>query len=140
MQDDADARSKNILTGAVGIHELNDHVLVLPAQGNALAVRMADGIVLVDSGSGRGMTAKMINHLREWSDLPVKAICYSHGHMGYNDGAADWLRHAAERGNSRPNCAAGARRRSVPTSPRRSTPLRRTCWSAARQAGRRQTS
>lgn len=102
MQDDADAKSKNILTGAVGVKELNDHVLVLPAQGNALAVRLADGIVLVDSGSGRGMTARMIGFLRNWSDLPVKAICYSHGHAGYNDGAADWLKHATERGEPAP--------------------------------------
>lgn len=102
MQDDANATSKNILTGAVGVRELNDHVLILPAQGNALAVKQPDGIVLVDSGSGRGMTARMIQHLREWSDLPVKAICYSHGHMGYNDGAGDWLRHAADRGDPAP--------------------------------------
>ena len=69
MQDDADAKTKNILSGAVGVRELNDHVLILPAQGNALAVKMADGIVLVDSGSGRGMTARMIQYLRDWSDL-----------------------------------------------------------------------
>lgn len=102
MQDDADAKTKNILSGAVGVRELNDHVLILPAQGNALAVKMADGIVLVDSGSGRGMTARMIQYLRDWSDLPVKAICYSHGHVGYNDGAADWLQHASERGDPAP--------------------------------------
>lgn len=103
MQDNSDATSKNILSGAEGTRELNDHVLILPAQGNALAVKTGDGIVLVDSGAGHGQTARMIQALRAWSDLPVAAICYSHGHAGYNDGVADWLAHAAERGDPAPD-------------------------------------
>lgn len=102
MRDDANAASTNILQGSEGARQLTDNVMILPAQGNALAVKTADGIVLVDSGSGRGATAKMIAKLREWSDLPVKAICYSHGHAGYNDGAADWLEHARLRGEEAP--------------------------------------
>ena len=44
----------------------------------------------------------MIDTLREWSDLPVSAICYSHGHAGYNDGVGSWLKHAEERGEPAP--------------------------------------
>ncbi|WP_416897016.1 MAG: alkyl sulfatase dimerization domain-containing protein [Minwuia sp.] len=102
MRDDADATTKNILSGAEGIKEVNDHVLILPAQGNALAVKAREGLVLVDSGPGRGATKKMMAALREWSDLPVRAICYSHGHVGYNDGVRMWVDAAAERGEAAP--------------------------------------
>lgn len=102
MQDEADANTKNVLSGAEGVREINDRVLILPAQGNALAVNTASGIVLVDSGPGRGMTRRMMAALREWSDAPVRAICYSHGHVGYNDGVSMWLEAAKERGEPVP--------------------------------------
>ena len=103
MQDNADATTKNVLSGAEGTRQLTENVLILPAQGNALAVRTADGIVLVDSGAGHGMTARMIASMRDWSDLRVMAICYSHGHAGYNDGVADWIEHARVRGEAPPD-------------------------------------
>ncbi|WP_417515322.1 alkyl sulfatase dimerization domain-containing protein [Minwuia sp.] len=102
MQDEADATAKNILAGAEGTRQLTENVLILPAQGNALAVKAGEGIVLVDSGAGRGATQKMIGILRDWSDLPVTAICYSHGHAGYNDGVSDWIEHAKARGEEPP--------------------------------------
>jgi len=102
MRDEADATSTNILKGAAGAQQLTDRVMILPAQGNALAVQSGDGIVLVDSGTGRGATAKMISILRDWTDLPVTAICYSHGHAGYNDGVTDWIAHCRERGEPAP--------------------------------------
>ncbi len=102
MRDEADASTRNILSGAEGVKEVNDRVLILPAQGNALAVKTEGGLILVDAGPGRGATKRMMAALREWSDLPVRAICYSHGHVGYNDGVRMWMDAAAERGDVPP--------------------------------------
>ena len=102
MHENSDATDTDVLKGAEGLRELNDHVLILPAQGNALAVRTDNGVVLVDSGPGRGATKRMIEALRGWTDDPVHAICYSHGHVGYNDGVRDWMAHAEQRGEPKP--------------------------------------
>ncbi|MCO6188494.1 alkyl sulfatase dimerization domain-containing protein [Rhizobium sp. L1K21] len=102
MTEDEDAPAVRVLSGAEGIRELGSYALILPAQGNALAVRTDSGVVLVDSGPGGGVTARMIAALRAWSDAPVRAICYSHGHAGYNDGVRDWLTHAVGRGDPAP--------------------------------------
>lgn len=102
MRDEANATTKNVLSGAEGVRALNERVLILPAQGNALAVLTDAGIVLVDSGPGGGATRRMMAALREWSDAPVRAICYSHGHVGYNDGVGMWLQAAKDRGEPAP--------------------------------------
>ncbi len=65
---------------------VTDGVCVLPAQGNALAIKTDEGVVLVDTGRGGKMTERMIAELRTLTDAPVSAICYSHGHVGYNAG------------------------------------------------------
>lgn len=106
MPDDIQRDANTVLKGAEGVRELNPDVLILPAQGNSLAIRTDRGIVMMDSGPGRGTTDRMIAALREWSNDPVRAICYSHGHMGYNDGMAKWLQHAADRGDPAPDLIA----------------------------------
>jgi len=106
--EDSSASATRVLSGAEGLRALGLRVLILPAQGNALAVRTDRGVVLVDSGAGGGMTARMIKALRDWTDAPVRAICYSHGHAGYNDGVRDWLAHAADRGDPAPQLIAQA--------------------------------
>ena len=139
-----------------------DGVWVLAAQGNALAIETDQGVVLVDTGRGGKMTEGMIAELRTLTDAPVSAICYSHGHVGYNAGLPQWVDHNAaqamdRRASSltatcRPATPAIARPRvtrrsstrcsppgSVPCStrsrsirPRRST----TTWSCPNPAGR----
>ena len=108
MNEDAAAPAAKVLSGAEGLRELSPRVLILPAQGNALAVRTDRGLVLDGSGPGRGATARMIRALRDWCDDPVRAICHSHGHGGYTDGVRDWLAHAAERGDPPPALIAQA--------------------------------
>ena len=49
-------KTKNILEGAEGFREVLPGIHILPAQGNALAVEGDEGIVLMDSGPGRGAT------------------------------------------------------------------------------------
>ncbi|MFV0473436.1 MAG: alkyl sulfatase dimerization domain-containing protein [Pikeienuella sp.] len=90
---------RNVLSGAEGVREISPEILILPGQGNALAVRTDSGVVLVDSGPGGRATAAMIRHLRDWTDDPVRAICFSHGHAGYNYGLKDWIAHAEARGD-----------------------------------------
>ena len=96
----------NMLGGTEGVKEVADGIHILPGQGNCLSVDVGDGIVLVDSGPGGPVTRAMIGTLRELSDKPVMAICYSHGHAGYNAGIPKWLAHNEERGDPRPRLIA----------------------------------
>jgi alkyl sulfatase BDS1-like metallo-beta-lactamase superfamily hydrolase len=86
--------------------EVSAGVWVLPAQGNAFAVDTAEGLVLVDTGPGGSPTRRMIQALRACSQSPIMAICYSHGHTGYNFGIQQVLDHVAERGERPPRIIA----------------------------------
>ncbi|MEY4010426.1 MAG: hypothetical protein RLZZ93_1118, partial [Actinomycetota bacterium] len=97
--------SELISSDAGGV-EVTPGVWILPGQGNALAVKTVAGVVLVDTGPGGSQTEKMIAALRARTDAPVVAICYSHGHFGYNFGVPQWLDHNAERGDAPPRLIA----------------------------------
>ncbi len=86
--------------------EVAAKVWVLQGQGNALAVETEAGVILVDSGAGGSRTDAMISSLRERTRAPIHAICYSHGHLGYNAGVPQWLAHAEERGDPTPRLVA----------------------------------
>ena len=86
--------------------EVTPGVWVLPSQGNGFAVETPDGVVVVDTGPGGRKTDEMIAALRAVTDSPVLAICYSHGHFGYNFGVPQWLDHNAERGDAAPRLIA----------------------------------
>ena len=87
-------------------YELADGVWVVPTQGNGVVVRTASGLVMVDAGPGNRTTDNMIEQLRALTDLPVTAIVYSHGHVGYNGGVQQWLDHNALRGDAAPQLVA----------------------------------
>ena len=97
-----ETQSKKILTGTEGFKAITKGVFILPGQGNALAVETDDSVVLMDCGGGGRMSANMIKLLRDQTDKAVTAICYSHGHLGYNDGASDWLTHNQARDDTAP--------------------------------------
>jgi alkyl sulfatase BDS1-like metallo-beta-lactamase superfamily hydrolase len=86
--------------------EVTRGVWVLPSQGNGFGVETSDGVVVVDTGPGGRETDQMIAALRALTDSPVIAICYSHGHFGYNFGVPQWLDHNAERGDAAPRLIA----------------------------------
>ncbi len=96
----------NPLTYQAPEAEVAPEVWVLQGQGNALAVGTEAGLILVDSGAGGSRTDEMISSLRERTRAPVHAICYSHGHLGYNAGVPQWLAHAEERGDPAPRLIA----------------------------------
>ena len=80
---------------------------VLPGQGNALAAETDAGVVLVDASPVRRAPA-MMETLRAATDAPLHAICYSHGHAGYNASVPQWQAHNAERGDPAPRLVAHA--------------------------------
>ena len=97
MSLDFEQTSRTILTASEGAKPVAEGIYMLPAQGNAFAVETGDGVVLVDAGPGGGVSRRMIESLLRFTDLPVNAICYSHGHLGYNDGVHLWQQHNASR-------------------------------------------
>lgn len=92
-------RSETFTSLVPGVHTLG-------GQGNSLAIETRKGVVIVDAGPGGGVTRGMIARLRELTQAPVLAIVYSHGHSGYNSGVAQWIEHAAERSEPRPQTIA----------------------------------
>ena len=111
-----ESKSKKILAGTEGFKIIADGVYILPGQGNALAVETDNSVTLMDCGGGGRMSANMIHLLRKHTDKPVSAICYSHGHLGYNDGASEWISHNQDRNDAGPliiaheNCLSRYRR------------------------------
>ena len=100
MSSETESPKKNILEGAEGFREVKPGIYILPAQGNGLAIETDESFVVIDSGPGGKVSRRMIENVRSVSDKPVSMICYSHGHLGYNDGVDEWLAHNADRGES----------------------------------------
>lgn len=86
-------------TVAPGLH-------ILRGQGQSFVAETDAGLVVIDAGPGGAITRGMIDSLRQLSDAPVHALCYSHGHVGYNAGVPEWLAHARERGEPAPRLIA----------------------------------
>lgn len=86
-------------TVAPGLH-------ILRGQGQSFVAETDAGLVVVDAGPGGSVTQGMIEAVRQLSDAPLHALCYSHGHIGYNSGTPQWLEHAAQRGDPTPRIIA----------------------------------
>lgn len=106
MHDDMkDDHLAPLATGS-GIDRVTDGVWRLHGQGQSFVADVGGGLLVVDSGPGGRVTHGMIEALRTETALPVLAICYSHGHIGYNAGLPLWLRHAEARGDPPPRVLA----------------------------------
>lgn len=86
-------------TVAPGLH-------ILRGQGQSFVAETDAGLVVIDAGPGGPVTQGMIDAVRQLSNAPVHALCYSHGHVGYNSGVPMWLAHAAQRGDAPPRVIA----------------------------------
>lgn len=86
-------------TVAPGLH-------ILRGQGQSFVAETDLGLVVIDAGPGGPVTQGMIDAVRQLSNAPLHALCYSHGHVGYNSGVPMWLAHAAQRGDAPPRVIA----------------------------------
>lgn len=104
---EAAEREAFLVTGD-GMRPVAPGIWVLHGQGQSFVVELDVGLVLVDAGPGGKTTRRMIAALRETTQAPLHALCYSHGHLGYNAGVPSWLAHAQERGEAPPRVIAHA--------------------------------
>ena len=88
----------DILNGQLAGQELGPGLVVLPGQGNSLAIETDAGVVVLDA-SGHRHAPGMIETLRAHTDAPVHAIVYSHGHHGYNAAVDVWQADNDDRGD-----------------------------------------
>ncbi len=96
-----------LITGE-GLQPIAEGLWKLHGQGHSFVAETDAGLVVVDAGPGGRVTRGMIAALRTRLDAPVHALCYSHGHLGYNAGVPLWLAHAQERGDAPPRVIAHA--------------------------------
>lgn len=93
---------KPFLVSGTGTETVAPGLHILRGQGQSFVAETDAGLVVIDAGPGGAVTRGMIDSLRALSDAPVHALCYSHGHIGYNAGVPDWVAHAQERGDPAP--------------------------------------
>ena len=85
-----------VLQGALAGSQIGDDIWILPGQGNALAARTDEGVVLIDAGN-QNVQPGMQAYLRAQTQERLAAIVYSHGHQQYNAAVPLWLAHNASR-------------------------------------------
>lgn len=100
------SNEKSPLRTGSGAEAIAPGLWVLHGQGQSFVAETSAGLVVIDAGPGGKSTDAMIAALRSCSDAPVHALCYSHGHIGYNAGVSQWIDHATARGEPEPRLIA----------------------------------
>jgi alkyl sulfatase BDS1-like metallo-beta-lactamase superfamily hydrolase len=83
------------------LSEVADGIAVVESFSNVVAVRTGEGLVLFDT-SLDGLARPCLESIRRWSDEPVTAIVYTHGHRDHAAGCRTFLDEAEARGERRP--------------------------------------
>jgi alkyl sulfatase BDS1-like metallo-beta-lactamase superfamily hydrolase len=88
-----------------GLAEVADGIAFLPSFANATAVKTADGLFMVDTGSS--VVAPLIHEeIRRWSDARLDTAIYSHGHIDHVFGVGIFEAEAVSRGWAPPRVVA----------------------------------
>ena len=87
---------------AEGIAEVAPGTIFFPYFGNVIALLADDGILLVDTSLAPN-GVQIAQELRKRTDLPIRSIIYTHGHIDHVAGVDAFLSDAAGRGDPRPS-------------------------------------
>ncbi len=83
------------------LSEVADGLAVVESFSHVVAFRTDEGLVLFDT-SLDSLAPACLASLRGWSDAPVRAIVYTHGHRDHAAGTRTYLDEAEAQGDPRP--------------------------------------
>jgi alkyl sulfatase BDS1-like metallo-beta-lactamase superfamily hydrolase len=83
------------------LSEVAPGIAVVESFSHVVAFSTDAGLVLFDT-SLEAFGPRVRDSLREWSDDPIHALVYTHGHLDHVGGAGTFLADARERGEPRP--------------------------------------
>ena len=83
------------------LSEVADDLAVVESFSHVVVFRTGEGLVLFDT-SLDALAPACLASLRQWSDDPVRAIVYTHGHRDHAAGTRTYLDEAEARGDARP--------------------------------------
>ncbi|MFQ5382334.1 MAG: alkyl sulfatase dimerization domain-containing protein [Dehalococcoidia bacterium] len=91
--------------GRSTLFEVAPGMALVTAFGNSIAVKMRDGLLVVDA-SGRRPGPRVVEAIRSWDPSPVRTIILTHGHADHAGGLAAFDADAEARGYPRPHVIA----------------------------------
>ncbi len=83
------------------LSEVAEGIAVVESFSHVVAFRTGEGLVLFDT-SLDALAPACLESLRHWSEDPVRAIVYTHGHRDHAAGTRTYLDEADARGDTRP--------------------------------------
>jgi glyoxylase-like metal-dependent hydrolase (beta-lactamase superfamily II) len=90
------------------VNAIADDIIVVSTSylfGNVTAIRTAEGLVLVDTGS-RESAKDTLDTIRRWDGSPILTVIYTHGHIDHTWGARLLDKEADAKGVARPRIIA----------------------------------
>ncbi|MCA9664505.1 MAG: MBL fold metallo-hydrolase [Myxococcales bacterium] len=85
--------------GGLGLEEVAEDLAFIHSFGNSVALRTAEGLVVVDTGSPFHMVT-LLDALRGWSDAPIHTVILTHGHVDHVMGLGLFEQDAKRRGHA----------------------------------------
>jgi alkyl sulfatase BDS1-like metallo-beta-lactamase superfamily hydrolase len=89
--------------------EFADRSLLVTGHGNVGYVYGDDGVVMIDTGTPQLFGDHAVRELRRFTDLPVRVVIYTHGHIDHAFNLGPVLADAEARGHPRPRVIAHPR-------------------------------
>jgi len=93
------------VSGHLGLEEVAPGTAFVASFGNISAFATDGRLVLVDTGT-HVLAATNHADIRRWTDLPLEAVVYTHGHIDHVMGIGPFEQEAADAGRSRPRVVA----------------------------------
>ena len=100
------ANLQDPLGGAMKDEQCTPDILKVSTFGNSGVVTTEEGVVVIDTGTGRRSGSRILEAIRKKTQAPVHTIIYTHGHFDHAFGVQTFLDEAKDKGYPKPRIIA----------------------------------